>query len=149
MSKKKVDKRTRAYKDSIKNKAPKGLGDVIETITEVTGIKKLVEIFTPDGTDCGCGERKRKLNINYEMGINKYQVLRCMTEDHYKAYKKYVKVRSLEVSTEQVQFLVDTFAHVFAIQYNVKDFCSNCSGSAKRIIAIQTRLDQVYKSYNK
>ncbi len=37
-----------------------GLGDTIEQITEATGIKKLVEFVA--GEDCGCEERKKKLN---------------------------------------------------------------------------------------
>ena len=46
--------------DSLK-KESKGLGDTIEKITEVTGIKKAVEKITGDD-DCGCGKRKEKLN---------------------------------------------------------------------------------------
>ena len=46
--------------DSLK-KESKGLGDTIEKITEVTGIKKAVEKITGDN-DCGCGKRKEKLN---------------------------------------------------------------------------------------
>ena len=37
-----------------------GLGDIVETITEATGIKKVVEFIA--GDDCGCKERKEKLN---------------------------------------------------------------------------------------
>ena len=59
----KVDKRTKAYKDSVKNKAPKGLGDIVEAVTKATGIKKLVEVFTPEGKDCGCDKRKKDLNL--------------------------------------------------------------------------------------
>jgi hypothetical protein len=42
------------------NKNPKGLGDVVENITEATGIKKVVEKVI--GKDCGCGKRKDTLN---------------------------------------------------------------------------------------
>jgi len=45
--------------DSLK-KESKGLGDTIEKITEVTGIKKVVEEVS--GKDCGCNKRKDKLN---------------------------------------------------------------------------------------
>ena len=41
----------------------KGLGDTIEKITTVTGIKKVVEkIAETTGKDCGCKERKEMLN---------------------------------------------------------------------------------------
>ena len=50
---------------STKHRNSKGLGDTIEKITTVTGIKSVVKrVF---GKDCGCEERKTKLNkiINY------------------------------------------------------------------------------------
>lgn len=37
-----------------------GLGDVVEKVAEVTGIKKVVEAVF--GNDCGCQERKDALN---------------------------------------------------------------------------------------
>lgn len=38
----------------------KGLGDSIEKITTVTGIKKVVEKVA--GKDCGCNKRREALN---------------------------------------------------------------------------------------
>ena len=70
----KLDKRTTAYKDCIKNTI--GLGDVIETIAEKTGIKKVVKAIF--GGDCGCEERKEKLNkIVLKTKFNP----RCMTPE--------------------------------------------------------------------
>jgi len=41
----------------------KGLGDTIEKITKVTGIKKVVDIVNKTtNKDCGCDKRKEKLN---------------------------------------------------------------------------------------
>ena len=41
----------------------KGLGDTIEKITTVTGIKKVVDkIADTTGKDCGCLKRKEMLN---------------------------------------------------------------------------------------
>ena len=39
----------------------KGLGDSIEKITKITGIKKIVGKVIGD-KDCGCAERKEALN---------------------------------------------------------------------------------------
>jgi hypothetical protein len=40
-----------------------GLGDTIEKITTVTGIKKIVDtVAKATGSDCGCGKRKDTLN---------------------------------------------------------------------------------------
>jgi hypothetical protein len=47
------------------------LGNAIELVTEVTGIKKVVEtISEKTGKDCGCAARKAKLN-NPDLLINK------------------------------------------------------------------------------
>ena len=43
-----------------KNMESKGLGDTIAKITEATGIDKVVEAVV--GEDCGCKERRAKLN---------------------------------------------------------------------------------------
>jgi hypothetical protein len=41
----------------------KGLGDTIEKLTTVTGIKKVAETISKvTGKDCGCGKRKDALN---------------------------------------------------------------------------------------
>ena len=41
----------------------KGLGDTIEKITTITGVKKVVEtISEKTGKDCGCQKRKDQLN---------------------------------------------------------------------------------------
>jgi len=56
--------------------APTGLGDVVEAITEVTGIKKAVKFLA--GEDCGCDERKEKLN---KMRFRKQPL--CLTESEY------------------------------------------------------------------
>ena len=49
-----------------KNKS-RGLGDSIEKITEVTGIKSFTQILANNGMfgskkDCGCNKRKETLN---------------------------------------------------------------------------------------
>ena len=41
----------------------KGLGDTIEKITKATGIQKIVKKTI--GNDCGCDERKEKLNKKF------------------------------------------------------------------------------------
>ena len=45
------------------NKKSKGLGDSIEKITKITGIKSFVnKVNKIIGTDCGCDKRQIKLN---------------------------------------------------------------------------------------
>jgi len=53
-----------------KNKS-KGLGDTIEKITKITGIKKVVEkVSEVTGKDCGCAERKETLNRLFPYNYN-------------------------------------------------------------------------------
>ena len=72
------DKRTKEYKEWKKkyNKASEGFGDTVEKITEATGIKKAVKWIA--GDDCGCDERKEKLNK-----IWSYRKPKCLTEEEY------------------------------------------------------------------
>ena len=49
----------------------KGLGDTIEKITTVTGIKKAVDTVSKvTGRECGCRKRKENLN-NPDLLVNK------------------------------------------------------------------------------
>lgn len=58
-STKKSKKTTKTSKTGTSRKS-KGLGDTIEKITTATGIKAAVKAVV--GEDCGCDERKEKLN---------------------------------------------------------------------------------------
>lgn len=72
------DKRTKEYKEwkAKFDSQSEGLGDTIEKITEATGIKKAVKFIA--GEDCGCDERKAKLNELF-----RYNRPECFTEDEY------------------------------------------------------------------
>jgi len=54
----------------------KGLGDTIENITKATGIDKIVKFIA--GEDCGCNERKEKLNKLFP-----YRQPLCLEEAEY------------------------------------------------------------------
>ena len=44
-----------------------GLGDLVAKVTEVTGIKAVVEAIAPAG-GCGCEQRQAKLNQLFPFG---------------------------------------------------------------------------------
>lgn len=135
------DKRTKLYKQW---KELQGLGDVIEKITEVTGVKAIVNAIVPD--DCGCSERKEKLNTMFPIRV---KAQRCLTPEQYTYYDDYYNTRTLNTWSDRnvIQMLIDTYAHVFAIQYHMKDLCVNCKGSGRILKTISDRLDEVYKTY--
>jgi hypothetical protein len=57
-------------------KKEEGLGDTVENLLKLTGISKLVNFVA--GEDCGCEERKQKLNELFP-----YRQVKCLTEDEY------------------------------------------------------------------
>jgi hypothetical protein len=82
----KLDKRTRVYKEwkaNFDNKS-KGLGDTVEKITEVTGIKNVVKSVL--GDDCGCDDRKEKLNK-----FMRYKIVNCLSENDYNFLKNVIE----------------------------------------------------------
>jgi len=54
------------------NRKSRGLGDTVEKITTVTGIKAVVDkISQASGKPCGCKERRDALNRAYPYNNNK------------------------------------------------------------------------------
>ena len=139
-----LDKRTKAYKDCIKNQS-EGLGDTIEKVMRYRGVKQVVEAFTPDGKDCGCDKRKEKLNDLFPV---RRKPIRCFTEEQYNRYKKFVETRTLNLwNDNHIKLLIELYAWVFAVQYHNKDLCRNCQGSAKKMLRMTEELDKIYETY--
>jgi hypothetical protein len=67
-------------------KKSKGIGDSIEKALQATGIDKVAKAVL--GDDCGCEERKQKLNKLFP-----YNNVRQFTEDELKVYEE-VMLRS-------------------------------------------------------
>ena len=83
------DKRTKAYKEWVKAQKEAesvGLGDVVEKVTKATGVKKAVDtVFDAMGKDCGCADRKKRLNkIRLPWGV-----VNCFTEEQYNWWTKF------------------------------------------------------------
>ena len=77
----------------------KGLGDTIAKITKATGIDKIVKFVA--GEDCGCDERKEKLNKLFP-----YAKPKCLTEDEYNILDAYFnKNTETLLSEEQTDFI--------------------------------------------
>jgi len=72
----------------------KGLGDTIAKITEATGIDKAVKFIA--GEDCGCDQRKKKLNELFP-----YRQNQCLLEDEYNWLVEYFKTTTNEVTASK------------------------------------------------
>ena len=113
----------------------KGLGDSIEKLTEVTGIKKAVEIFTKaTGVDCKCDERKEKLNnlFPYNRNIN------CLNESDYNKLTKYLSAQQTTLTAIEQQEVSDIYFNVFNYRLQISS-CASCW---------KGKLDELRRVYN-
>ena len=115
-------------------KKAQGLGDTIEQITEVTGIKSVVEKFSKaTGVDCGCDDRKETLNKLFP-----YHKPNCLVEEDYNYLTDFFGRLKDQVSVIDQYKLIDIYLRVF----NKKVEHSNC-GSCWR-----DRISELRKVYN-
>ena len=112
-----------------------GLGDSIEKLTEVTGIKKAVEMFSEaTGIDCGCDERKEKLNnlFPYNRNIN------CLNESDYNKLTKYLSAQQTTLTAIEQQEISDIYFNVFNYRLQISS-CASCW---------KGKLDELRRVYN-
>ena len=131
----KGDKRSKEYKEWKKNhaEASKGLGDTVERFTEKTGIKALVKFVA--GDDCGCSERKEKLNYlfpNYRPN--------CLTEDEYNYLSERVGKLNT-ITTEEQKALLSIYNRVFNDRRELTG-CSTCF-----LNGVWKKLERVFNEY--
>ncbi len=134
-SKKPKDKRSKAYKEWVKNheSKSKGVGDTVAKITKATGIEKAVKFLA--GEDCGCDERKQILNH-----IFPYQKPLCFTEDEYNYLSERIgKINQVTVP-EQKELLV-IYNRVFKDNRELTS-CSSCF-----LNGVWKKLERIYKEY--
>ena len=146
---KKYKKMKLAYEQSIetKNVDDVGVGTTLEKVFKATGISKLVETFTPDGEDCGCKERKRRLN-NSPIFNASQKPKRCMDKAMFEAYDNFVKTREVDKWTaEEFKLVFNTYEWVFALRYDTKRMCATCNGTANILKMITASLDKVHQTY--
>jgi len=128
-------------KQTRSKRKPKGLGDVIENITEATGIKKIVETFT-EGKDCGCDKRKEILNKLFPIKTK----ANCFTEEQFNSWSKFKEVKTKTINHEQILMICELYSNIFNLPY-WKPSCFACSGTAKTISTMIDKLDVVYNTY--
>jgi hypothetical protein len=114
-------------------KKAQGLGDTIEQITEATGIKKVVKALF--GDDCGCDERKEKLNKLFP-----YNKIECLEESEYNTLTQIIVKGKMTFSPSEQMQLLKVYNRVF----NVKQQPTNCNSCWREIIK---RLDKLVEQY--
>ena len=112
----------------------KGLGDTIEKITEATGIKAAVKFIA--GEDCGCDERKDKLNELF-----RYKTPKCLTENEYEQLDIVLnRQRKTEISPVEQYAMIKVYNRIF----DAKETFTTC-GSCLR--DLEKELKKVYDLY--
>lgn len=115
-----------------------GLGDTIEKVTKATGIKKVVRMFTEaTGVDCGCDERKEKLNK-----IFRYRKIKCLEEAEYNFLATLYEDKLVRITQNQQARLVVIFNRIF----DQKKTTSNC---ASCVTSLLNDLEKLYNTYKK
>lgn len=112
----------------------KGLGDTIAKITEATGIDKLVKFIA--GEDCGCDERKEKLNKLFP-----YAKPLCLTEDEFNTLDNYFKQNTNTLTSDEQTSLIAINNRVL----NQKLTFSTCSSCLRDLVS---KLRVIYNEYS-
>ena len=114
----KGDKRSKEYREWKKNhaNASEGLGDTVEKITKATGIKKAVKFIA--GEDCGCDERKQKLNEMF-----RYKKPECLTEAEFDLIKMAIDTKKNRFTPDEQELFKKIYERIF----KVKVECTPCS----------------------
>jgi len=118
MTKFKGDKRTKAYKEwkAKHAQASEGLGDTVEKVFQAVGIDKAVMFIA--GEDCGCDERKVKLNEMF-----RYKKPECLTEQEFDLIKMAVDTKKNKFTPDEQ----DTFVKIYERIFKTKVECTPCS----------------------
>ena len=112
----------------------KGLGDTIDKITTATGIKKVVKWIA--GEDCGCDERREKLNKLFPYSKNQ----NCLNEEEYNWLHNYMSVQRSVISRDEQFKMLEIYNRVF--QANKQS--SSCGSCVRELY---NTLNKLYKAY--
>ena len=113
----------------------KGLGDTIEQITEATGIKAVVEVFSKaTGIDCGCDKRKETLNKLFPYNSN----INCLTESDYNLLTSFLAPDKNTLTPTEQLAVSDIYFNVFNYRLQLSS-CGSCW---------KGKIDELRKVYN-
>ena len=110
----------------------KGIGDSVEKVLKATGIDKVAKAVL--GDDCGCEERKEKLNQMFPYKVRQF------TEDEIKIYEEVdARLTGGKISGQDQGIMVKLYNKVF----NANKKPSGCSSCVKETLA---KLKKVYQN---
>lgn len=125
--------RKRRTKAEILATESKGLGDTVEKVLEVTGVAKVAKWLL--GEDCGCNERKAKLNELFP-----YKKPLCLEESEYNWLEEWFNKKTDKVTPIEQMELFKIHSRVFQVR-NELTSCPSC------IVSRIKDLEKVYNQY--
>jgi len=138
-----LDKRTNEYKEWKKSQTiephkeaeqpSEGLGDTLERVFKATKIDRLVKFIA--GEDCGCDERKKKLNEMFQYRAKPL----CLNEDEYIFLLEFFKSNPTEIKPSEQKVMQKIYERVFNLR--MQEFCDGC------IKTMVNKMKQVYEAY--
>ena len=122
----------------------KGLGDLVEDILHSPILEPLTNVIKKliwkDEEDCGCDERKKKLN---ELFKKKNIVPGCITKKQYDIFES-IKINGEIIKKTDIIKIFRLHSELFNHKY-----IKLCSCNPKRIKGWYNELDIIYKTYTK
>jgi hypothetical protein len=113
----------------------KGLGDTIENVLQATGIDKVAKFIL--GEDCGCNERKAKLN---ELFTYSKKPL-CLTENEHEVLTDLLPNVQREITPLEQMTLLKIYNRVFQDNQQMTS-CGSC------LRDIVKSLNKVFSTYD-
>lgn len=112
-----------------------GFGDSVEEFTTKTGIKKMVEkLEAVFDFDCGCNERKEKLNKMFPYKVE------CLNEEEYNYLSTFDFNKSVLHNEEKIKLLI-----IYNRVFNRRQKNTNCGNCWRRIMSELRTLTDEYK----
>ena len=119
-------------KRTTKKKA-EGLGDTVENVLKLTGISKIVNFVA--GEDCGCEERKEKLNALFP-----YRTPKCLTENEYTYLTESQVLNKQTIRPSEQDAILKIYNRIFGISREPTS-CATCW------LEIINKMKQVFNQY--
>ncbi len=131
-----LDKRSKEYrewKESQTVEVSKNIGDKVESFLEATGISKVVKFLA--GEDCGCDERKAKLNAMFTFKVN------CLNEEEFNYLDEFFTRNPSQVKPSEYNVITKIASRVLNKRIEPTMGCGGC------VRGVVKQMKQVYETY--
>ena len=125
--------RKRRTKAEILAAQSEGLGDTVEKVLEVTRVAKLAKWLL--GEDCGCDERKAKLNSLFP-----YRKPKCLLKDEHEFLSEWFNEKRYTMKPTEQKRMLEIYNRVFTVNMQPTS-CGSC------LRDVMNKLEILYNSY--